>query len=212
MNCGNKKDIHHLYGPKSRVRDFPRADWRFLVRASANIARAFAVVHDADCVIGDVNHGSILIGEDATVSLIDCDSFQVNTPTQRFLCEVGVETFTPPELQGIPFKGVVRTPNFDNFGLAVMVFHLLFMGRHPFAGRYSGVGEMPIARAIKECRFAYSANHKSMQMDRPPGTPPLSFVGSEIAQFFEDAFSPAAIRCYSACKIDPHMRGIGVEN
>jgi DNA-binding helix-hairpin-helix protein with protein kinase domain len=30
------------------------------------------------------------------------------------------------------------------------------MGRHPFAGRYLGLGEMPIERAIAECRFAYS--------------------------------------------------------
>jgi DNA-binding helix-hairpin-helix protein with protein kinase domain len=150
-------------------------------------------VHDANCIIGDVNHGSILVAEDATVSLIDCDSFQVNTPARRFLCEVGIETFTPPELQGIPFKGVVRTPNFDNFGLAVIIFHLLFMGRHPFAGRYGGAGDMPIARAIKECSFPYSANHKAMQMDRPPGTPALSFVGAEVAQLFETAFSQAAI-------------------
>jgi DNA-binding helix-hairpin-helix protein with protein kinase domain len=26
-------------------------------------------VHDANCVIGDVNHGSIMVGGDATVSL-----------------------------------------------------------------------------------------------------------------------------------------------
>jgi DNA-binding helix-hairpin-helix protein with protein kinase domain len=151
-------------------------------------------VHDANCVIGDVNHGSIMVAEDATVSLIDCDSFQVSTPSHRFLCEVGVETFMPPELQGIPLTGVVRTPNFDNFGLAVMIFHLLFMGRHPFAGRYGGVGDMPIAKAIKECRFPYSANHRAMEMDRPPGTPALSFVGAEVAHLFETAFSQAAIK------------------
>jgi DNA-binding helix-hairpin-helix protein with protein kinase domain len=74
-----------------------------------------------------------------------------------------------------------------------MVFHLLFMGRHPFAGKYSGAGEMPIWRAIKECRFPYSNNHKAMQMERPPGTPPLSFVGAELSHLFETAFSRAAI-------------------
>lgn len=190
----NRKNVHHLYGPKSRLQDFPRADWRFLVRAATNIARAFAVVHDANCVIGDVNHGSIMVAQDATISLIDCDSFQVNTPARRFLCEVGIETFTPPELQGVSFKGIVRTANFDNFGLAIMIFHLLFMGRHPFAGRYSGVGDMPIAKAIKEYRFPYSANHKAIQMDRPPGTPQLSFVGAEMAHLFETAFCQAAIK------------------
>ena len=188
----NRNNIHHLYCPKSRLQVFFRADWRFLVRAATNIAKAFAGVHDANCVIGDVNHGSIMVAEDMTVRLIDCDSFQVNTLARRFLCEVGIETFTPPELQGIPFKGVVRTTNSDNFGLAVMIFHLLFMGRHPFAGRYSGASDMPIAKAIKEYRFPYSANHKAMQMDRPPGTQALSFVGVEVAHLFETAFSRAA--------------------
>jgi DNA-binding helix-hairpin-helix protein with protein kinase domain len=190
----DKKNVHHLYGPKSRIQDFPRADWRFLIHAAANIAKAFAVVHEARCVIGDVNHGSIMVGADATVSLIDCESFQISAGTRQYFCEVGMETFTPPELQGVSsFRNISRTANYDNFGLAVIVFHLLFMGRHPFAGRYSGAADMPIPKAIKEFRFPYGANHKSMQMERPPGTPPLSFVGPDIADLFESAFSRAAV-------------------
>jgi DNA-binding helix-hairpin-helix protein with protein kinase domain len=192
-NFPNRKDIHHLYGPKSRLQAFPGADWRFLVRAAANSARAFAVVHDAGHAIGDVNHGSVLVARDATVKLVDCDSFQVSSQGRQYLCDVGVETFTPPELQGVSFRGIVRTPNHDNFGLSVMIFHLLFMGRHPFAGRFLGAGDMPIARAIKECRFPYSVNLKAMQMEPPPGTPPLLFVGADVAQMFERAFSQAAI-------------------
>ena len=184
-----RKNIHHLYGPKSRLQDFPKADWRFLVRAAANTAIAFSTIHDAKCVIGDVNHGSIMVAEDATVRLIDCDSFQVNVQNHYFRCEVGIETFTPPELQGKTFRDVIRTANHDNFGLAVMIFHLLFMGRHPFAGRFSGAGDMPIARAIKECRFPYGANQNAIQMSPPPGTPPLSFAGGEVAGMFETAFS-----------------------
>jgi hypothetical protein len=46
---------------------------------------------------------------------------------KRFACEVGVETFTPPELQGKNLREVVRTANHDNFGLAIMVFLLLFI-------------------------------------------------------------------------------------
>src|ERR1700743_3014503 len=38
------RDIHQLYSPKSRRAAFPSADWRFLVRAAANVARAFATV------------------------------------------------------------------------------------------------------------------------------------------------------------------------
>lgn len=38
-----RKDIHHLYSPKSRGADFQSADWRFLMRTAANAARAFAI-------------------------------------------------------------------------------------------------------------------------------------------------------------------------
>jgi DNA-binding helix-hairpin-helix protein with protein kinase domain len=188
-----RKDIHQLYSPKSRRTEFQRADWRFLIRASANTARAFLVVHETGCIIGDVNHGGVLVAQDATVRLIDCDSFQVINGNKRFLCEVGVETFTPPELQEKPFKGVTRTENHDNFGLAVLIFLLLFMGRHPFAGKYLGPGQMPIPRAIKECRFAYGSRRAAAQMEKPPGTPSLAILGDELAFLFERAFAKEMI-------------------
>jgi DNA-binding helix-hairpin-helix protein with protein kinase domain len=186
---GGRTDVHNLYSPKSRRSQFHRADWRFLIRAATNIARAFSAVHGAGAIIGDVNHSSIFVGQDATVRLIDCDSFQILVGGKRYLCEVGVETFTPPELQGRSFKGVVRNENTDNFGLAVMTFLILFMGRHPFAGRFLGRGDMPIARAIQENRFAYGARRSLFQMEKPPGVPDLAIVGSEVSQLFETAFA-----------------------
>lgn len=193
------KDIHKLYSPKSRRSEFIRADLRFLVRVAANTARAFGTVHQLGCVIGDVNHGSVLVGQDATVQLIDCDSFQVRSGGDVFGCEVGVETFTPPELQGISLNGIVRTANHDAFGLAVLTFLLLFMGRHPFAGRYLGSGDMSIAQAIKEGRFAYGARRAQLLMDRPPHTPDLQVMGDGVAQLFERAFDKA-----SSARPSPH--------
>ena len=183
------KDIHVLYGPKSRVRDFANADWRFLLRASLNTARAFAVVHDSGCVIGDVNHGSVLVSEKATVRLVDCDSFQIVVGDRRFPCEVGVQEFTPPELQNAAFVGTIRTTNHDNFALAILIFRLLFMGKHPFAGRYLGKGDMPPERAIAEFRFVYGARQPLIQMERPPGAPSLSLVGNVVGSLFEQAFA-----------------------
>src|SRR5262245_51972473 len=186
------KDIHKLYSPKSRKSEFPAADFRFLLSVAANVARAFAVVHQNHCVIGDVNHGSITVAQNATVKLLDCDSFQIAVNGHTYLCEVGVPTFTPPELQGRPFRGIIRTANHDNFGLAVLIFHLLFMGRHPFAGRYLGRGDMPIETAIQQFRFAYGADRTLTQMEPPPHVPALASMSPAIATFFERAFSRQA--------------------
>jgi DNA-binding helix-hairpin-helix protein with protein kinase domain len=188
------KDVHKLYSPKSRQTEFQRATWKFLILASANISRAFAAVHSTGCIIGDVNERSVLVADDATVKLVDCDSFQVSTNGKLFACDVGVDPFTPPEIQGQHFREVVRTINHDNFGLAVLIFLLLFMGRHPFAGRFLGRGDMPIPKAIAEFRFAYSALRADVQMERPPGAADLSIAGDEIAFLFERAFSKKMVQ------------------
>jgi len=152
--------------------------------------RAFAVVHESGHVIGDVNHGNLVVAADATVKLIDCDSFQVNGKGRRWLCEVGVATHQPPEFQSLTsYRGVVRTGNHDNFGLAVILFQLLFMARHPFSGRYLGSGDMPIERAIREYRFAYGAGALGAEMKSPPGSLALSGVTPALAQLFERAFA-----------------------
>jgi len=188
------RPIHELYTPKSRLREFPRANWPFLIHVAANVARAFRLLHSSGVVIGDVNHGNILVNDFGVCSLIDCDSFQVATHGRKYICEVGVSTYTPPELQSKSLSMIVRTENHDNFGLAVLIFHLLFMGRHPFAGRFAGKGEMPVERAIKECRFAFSAHGKAMQMSPPPNALHLSDLPVSLANLFEQAFSTGAAR------------------
>ena len=184
-----RRNIHELYSPKSRMGVFPEADFLFLTHVCTNIARAFAVVHRCGHVIGDVNHGNLLVGPNGTVTLIDCDSFQFRNGSKVFTCDVGTDLFTPSELQDRGLKGIERTSNHDCFGLAVLLFHLLFMGRHPFAGRYSGAGEMPIEKAIAEYRFAYGPHRAETLMERPPGAVALETMGITVSDYFVRAFS-----------------------
>lgn len=183
-----RRDIHELYLPKSRSEAFPETDFRFLVHVGANIARAFAVVHALGHVLGDVNHGNLRVGLDGTVVLIDCDSFQIRNGAQIFTCDVGAPLFTAPELQGHALRGLMRTANHDRFGLAVLLFHLLCMGRHPFAGRFLGQGDMPIEKALAEYRFAYGPERGANGMEQPPGTIPLEAMGATISDLFIRAF------------------------
>jgi DNA-binding helix-hairpin-helix protein with protein kinase domain len=78
--------------------------------------------------VGDINHSGFLISPEAKVKLIDADSFQVSDGAKHYFCKVGVPEYTPPELQNQPLGGVLRTSNHDAFGLAVVIFQLLFMG------------------------------------------------------------------------------------
>ncbi|CTP87364.1 hypothetical protein XTPLMG728_1536 [Xanthomonas translucens pv. poae] len=187
-NLRASKDIHKLYSPKSRLADFPQADWRLVVRAALNTARAFSVLHQAGHLVGDVNHGGVRVSPDATVKLIDTDSFQISHQGRTFLCEVGVQDFTPPELHGKAFKQVTRTANHDNFGLAVLIFQMLMNGRHPFAGRYSGPGDMPIEKAIPEFRYAYGRDNARTRMSPPPLSASPAAASPWVSDLWEKAF------------------------
>ncbi|MDK1376474.1 MULTISPECIES: protein kinase domain-containing protein [unclassified Sinorhizobium] len=182
------KSVHDLYGPASRKTEFPTADANFLVRAAINLARAIASVHATGCVIGDINHSGVLVSEKALVTLIDSDSFQFRSQSKLYRCLVGVPEYTPPELQGALLDKTDRMPNHDNFGLAVLLFQLLFLGRHPFAGRYRGKGDMDIRKAIGEGRFAYSERRAETLMEPPPFVPALDDFGKDLGRAFEAAF------------------------
>ena len=181
------KEIHELYSPAHRKVEFPSADWRFLVRTAMNCALAFESLHSKNIVVADVNQGNVLVNKDATIRLIDCDSFQIESHDKTIhKCRVGVAHFTPPELTSYE---VVRSFNHDNFGLAVLIFHLLFMGRHPYSGKYLGKGDMPLETAIKDHRFAYGQNASRFQMSQPPNTLALDELPPEISRLFEAAFA-----------------------
>lgn len=187
--------IHQLYSPASMKIKFPSAtNWRFLVHTARNVAAAFSIVHETNnIVIGDVNQNNILVSERGEVKFIDCDSVQITMGNLFYPCEVAISHFTPAELMGRSLEGTRRSQNHDNFGLAVLVFHLLFLGRHPFAGTYLGPGEMPIERAIAEGRFAYGRTALRRQMKQPPHSLSLSVLPGAMADMFEAAFDLRAV-------------------
>jgi DNA-binding helix-hairpin-helix protein with protein kinase domain len=187
--------VHQLYGVASRRQAFPKVDFSFLVGTARNIAAAFDAIHAHGHAIGDVNENNIIVSHQGTVKLLDCDSFHVNTANASFPCTVGVPHYTPPELQGLgSFHGVTRTANHDNFGLAVLIFQLLFMARHPFSGVPKVTGDLPLERAIKEFRFAYGADRLVRLNDMPPKALGLDYLPPEIGDLFWRAFTESGAK------------------
>jgi DNA-binding helix-hairpin-helix protein with protein kinase domain len=186
------REIHRLYGPSDRKTAFPDASWAFLVRVARNVASAFDTVHRHGHVIGDVNQGNVVVSRDATVRLIDCDSFQITHLGRTYHCRVGVPLFTPPELQGKKLDCIERTADHDSFGLAVLVFQLLFMGRHPFAGRHPERA-IPAEAAIREGLFAFGGAAAAQGWEPPPFSLRLRDVSPPVARLFQRAFGPGAV-------------------
>lgn len=186
------KPLHELYAPGPRKLHFPKADYRFLVRVAYNIMGVASAVHHSGCVIGDINHSGILISERATVAFIDADSFQFTDGRINYLCRVGVPEYTPPELIGRKLDGITRTQNHDSFGLGVVLFQLLCMGRHPFTGTFAK-GDLSPADAISQFRFAYS-RQRNVDLRPPPGACRLEDFPTALGVLFETAFGPSGPR------------------
>jgi DNA-binding helix-hairpin-helix protein with protein kinase domain len=182
------RPLHELYGTTNRRRHFPEVGWHHMVLAARNTAAAFHTMHAAHIVVGDVNQGNLLVDMEMRVRLIDCDSFQISRDGKTYNCPVGTPHFTPPELQSQKLREVLRSVNHDRFGMAILIFHLLFLGRHPFAGRYHGAGDLSIEKAIAERRFAFSPNKKETLVDPPPASLLLSDLPEGLANLFEAAF------------------------
>ncbi|MFC4452328.1 hypothetical protein [Deinococcus sonorensis] len=182
------REIHDLFGPASRRKYFPGTDWSFLVHVARNVARAFAVMHLSGHVVGDVSSRNLMVSPQGTVRLIDTDSFQIRWGQQVFPCPVGTADTTPPELQGQRFGTFVRDANHDLFGLAVMIFQLLFQGRHPYSGVHASGATPTPAEAIRAHQFAYARQPRGVQP--PPQTLTLSDLTPEVARLFERAFAP----------------------
>lgn len=191
--------IIEFYHPKTRLNKHPLFHYGYLHRTGRNLAAAVSATHAKGYVIGDVNESNILANEEALVSLVDTDSFQVRDQASGMIyrCPVGKMKFTPPELQGQDFSEIDRSSHHDAFGLAVLLFQLLMEGTHPFAGRFTGNGEPPsIGERIKAGHFPYGNGPHPYS----PGKHTLPFA--VLAPTLQTLFR----RCFEEGYQHPHRR------
>ncbi|PZD74084.1 hypothetical protein C1752_01338 [Acaryochloris thomasi RCC1774] len=177
-----------IYNAKLRSRKAPRFNWYYLHTAALNIALAMQSLHQEDYVVGDVKPQNILVNNQALVSVIDADSFQVRDPHTRELyrCLVGSEGFTPAELLGQDLATVDQTEIHDRFRLAVIIYLLLF-GDQPFKGRWVGKGESPQPSEL--IKAGYWPFGKDSLIQPGPHTIALSIVHPELQDCFHRCFS-----------------------
>ena len=181
--------LHMVFSPMDRKKMFPDKGYNFLVHVARNLAVAFYRLHSAGLVVGDVNEGNILISANGTVCFIDCDSFQVKENDTYYFCDVGVPRYTPPELLNEKtFDQVVRTVNTDSFSLAILIFQLLFLGRHPFVGKNKTTKDIDEETAIRQHLFAYSLDNKQKKLLPPNDSFNIADLPVEIVRLFHEAF------------------------
>ena len=184
--------LHQVFNAAERRVDHPTIGYRLLVHIARNVAAAIADVHRRDIVIGDLNSSGILVDtNNGKVSLIDIDSVQVALRGERFTCDVGKGEYLPPELHGVKLRGRWREQSSDHFSLAILIFQILCMGRHPFIGTPLGRGEVPDPdHAIPTTGYAYGIHRRRFGWDRVHGWPHPEMLAPSLALLFEAAFAP----------------------
>ncbi|MFI6823116.1 hypothetical protein ACIBJE_19485 [Micromonospora sp. NPDC050187] len=185
----NPTDRGDATGDTAWLRGFT---WQYLIRIAANLALATHAVHDTGAVIGDFNERNIRVSRQALVTLLDCDSMQIQEKStgRTFLCHVGRPDFTAPELIGADWRTTVRRPSSDLFALAVHIYQLLLEGEHPFRGRWSGGGSKPTVPEL--ARSGTWTHSGSPSLSPRPSAIGIEILPAEVRNLFRQAFEHGA--------------------
>lgn len=194
-----KKALNY-FDPNDRARSFGGSfTWKYLYTAAFNIASAVAAIHDRGYCIGDLNESNILIADNALITLIDCDSFQVQDSASGkiYRCPVGKPEYTAPELQGKSYQDVDRTFATDNFALAILIFQLLMEGTHPYQAKGKAVEDAASTHEkIIKGYFPYARRFR--EVAPPDFAPPYEILHPELQQLF--------LRCFVDDHKNPQAR------
>ena len=168
-------------------------DYEYRTQLGVKIAEAFRWLHAIHVRIGDVNPSNILVSDDGTVMLIDCDSFQIPGPPghQPYPCVVGSPEYTAPEIDD--FQRQFRSQDSDNFALAVLLYQLLGNGSHPYQGIDASADDAVsnIRERIKGHRFAHQSREGRWR-PTPGQARSWRSMPEPVQNAFRQAFSPGA--------------------
>lgn len=128
-----------------------------LVKAARSAANIVAHLHKCNILMGDVNAGNFMVDpkDSSNVYVVDTDSFQLG----GYPCPVGVEDFTHPGTAqrlgvtgALKYDTFLRTPDEENYVLAILIFKVLFLNQNPFVTKT----KMTYREAMAAKKFSYA--------------------------------------------------------
>lgn len=176
----------------------PGLDRNDVVRLLVAIVKTLGRLHGAGVFLGDINLNNFLYDQaSGTVTLIDCDSYQVCVDGRLFPCVVGAADMIPPEHHGLTLAQVRRTAESDLFSLAILIFRCLMLGRHP----YDFVGGGTVVENLRRGHFPYGTGGAAPGRDGSIPAGPWYLIWSHLSfeiksllirTLFKGAGDPAA--------------------
>lgn len=122
-------ELQCLFNKNHMQQRFPNWQKIDLVQLCLTIVKKMEFLHSMNIILGDINANNILVESPTEVYFVDTDSYQI----QDYPCPVGKECFTAPEILGLNYSEFLRTLENERFALAVLLFMVLMMGKHPYS-------------------------------------------------------------------------------
>ena len=194
------RSVFHYFNPEARTRLRRKITRKDLLVIARNLATATEAIRQAGHVIGDVNEKNVMVSDSLAVTLVDADSMQVrdHKTGEIFRCNKGRDDYTPPRLQGLPFREHDRTPDDDAFGLAVLIFKIAMNGVHPFSSTADPNQERntTLAEKIRKEYFPYNESGLTPQEHQPSRPYREAWLNAPFSMrhLFRRAFDPDATR------------------
>ncbi len=191
-----KNQLSHVITPGLQKTKFPSITWYDRLVIAINLAKVMHYLHQNDTVIGDINTSDFFVYPGFEIGVVDTDSFQVLVDATLYHCKVFTPDYTPPEVIEEKKRSsieVKRTPNHDNYGLAILIFQILSMGVHPFSARIKGIPGFDgnaINYTMENEIFPYFTTQNNIIP--PKNAMPFGFFPKHIQELFIRAFEKGA--------------------
>lgn len=172
-----------LFSKQRCARYFPNMERVELTNFAIGFVKQLQFLHRKGIYVGDINPLNVLIERQNPSHgwLIDADSFQVDS----LPCPVGTDLFTPPRLQGCDFKQTLRCAEDEAFSMAIMLFMILMMGKHP----YAKIGGESPAKNIAKMDFPYPLHGGMAEVPKGEWGYIWTHFNRELKSAFVDVFT-----------------------
>lgn len=119
-----------------------------LATLASIILKRFICLHDAGILMADINPGNIIIDNFSSPFFIDVDSYQV----ESYPCQVcRIEFISQRLVNKMGESNVLRNKEDEYYAIAVLLFMIFLVGKHPYTRR--GKGSME--KNLRERNFIY---------------------------------------------------------
>ena len=182
------EDLAAIFTRSGRRRIFGRDNWSDLLQLAQQLLEQVMVIHQAGFLLADVNPRMVKLDKGRKLYFVDCNGWQINHKNHQFNGGVFVKPYQPPEILRPQNYSLWRTAESEYFSLAILIFQIVFLGKHPFVAHNSSCNNNGLENSIANLVFPYQLGESEARP--PPHSLTANDIDSELFEMFLRIFTP----------------------